>query len=153
MKIWRWFHCTDLLFYILYTSCILHLYFSILTFKRHWKQLKDTKVIKSIKKNLSSMLLGSIWGYAASLCIDWCTFLVNFLISWFVLTFYSTYFIMYHTSSSRCVKYVLKIFQTKIMKNEETANLKWKELNQNYSWKKAFPFNKRATLLDKRAPG
>ena len=28
------------------------------------------------------------------------------------------FFLMYHTSSSRYVKYVLKIFQTKIMKNE-----------------------------------
>ena len=28
-------------------------------------------------------------------------------------------------SSSRCVKYGLKTFQTKIMKNEEIAYLKW----------------------------
>ena len=30
---------------------------------------------------------------------------------------------MYHTPSSRCVKYVLKIFQTKIMKNEIFKNV------------------------------
>ena len=30
---------------------------------------------------------------------------------------------MYHTSSSRCVKYVLKTFQMKIVKNEEIVYL------------------------------
>ena len=51
---------------------------------------------------------------------------------------------MYHTPSSRSVKYVLKIFQTKIMKNE---------IFKNCSWKRAFRFMKRATLFDKRALG
>ena len=40
------------------------------------------------------------------------------LFSWSTLTVYTIYFIMYHTPSSRCVKYVLKIFHTKIMKYE-----------------------------------
>ena len=55
--------------------------------------------------------------------------------------------------SSRCVKYVLKIFQTEIMKIVEITCLKWKELNQNCSWKRAFLFNKSAPLFDKRAFG
>ena len=33
---------------------------------------------------------------------------------------------MYHAPSSRCVKYVLKIFQTKIMKNEIFKKCSWK---------------------------
>ena len=40
-----------------------------------------------------------------------------------MLTFYIICFIIYHTPSSRCVKYVLKIFQTKIMKNEFFKNV------------------------------
>ena len=44
---------------------------------------------------------------------------------------------MYHTPSSRCVKCVLKIFQTKIMKNEIFLKCSWK----------------RAPLFDKRALG
>ena len=60
---------------------------------------------------------------------------------------------MCHTSSSRCVKDVFKIFQTKIMKNEEIEYLKLKELNQNYSWKRSFQFIKRTPLFAKRALG
>ena len=73
------------------------------------------------------------------------------MFSWWTLTFYSIYFMLYQTPSSRCVKYVLKIFQTEIMKILEIACLKWKELNQNCSWKRAFLFNKSAPLFDKRA--
>ena len=51
---------------------------------------------------------------------------------------------MYNASSSRCVKYVMKIFQLKIMKNE---------IFKNCSWERAFPLMKRAPLFDKRALG
>ena len=51
---------------------------------------------------------------------------------------------MYHTTSSSCVKYVLKTFQTKIMKNG---------IFKNCSWKRAFRFMKKAPLFDKRALG
>ena len=48
---------------------------------------------------------------------------------------------------------MLKIFQTKIMKNEEIVYLKWKEINQICSWNRAFRLNKRARLFNKRALG
>ena len=48
---------------------------------------------------------------------------------------------------------MLKIFQIKIMKNEEIVYLKWKEINQICSWKSAFCLNKRACLFNKRALG
>ena len=51
---------------------------------------------------------------------------------------------MYHTTSSSCVKYVLKTFQTKIMKNG---------IFKNCSWKRAFRFMKRAPLFDKSTLG
>ena len=61
-----------------------------------------------------------------------------------MLTFYTICFIIYHTPLNRCVKYVLKIFETKIMKNE---------IFKNFSGKKAFRFMKRVPLFDKRALG
>ena len=51
---------------------------------------------------------------------------------------------MYPTPLSKCVKYVLKIFQIKIMKND---------FFKNCSWKRAFRFMKRALLFVKRALG
>ena len=54
---------------------------------------------------------------------------------------------------NRCVRFMLKIFQTKIMKNEEILYLKWKELIKNCSGKRAFHFNKVAPFFDKRKLG
>ena len=51
---------------------------------------------------------------------------------------------MYNTTSSSCVKYVLKAFQTKMMKNG---------IFKNYSWKRDFRFLKKAPLFHKRALG
>ena len=48
---------------------------------------------------------------------------------------------------------MLKIFQTKIMKNEEIVYLKWKEINHICFWKRAFRLNKMARLFNKRALG
>ena len=48
---------------------------------------------------------------------------------------------------------MLKIFQTKIMKNEEIVYLKWKEINHICFWKRAFRLNKMACLFNKRALG
>ena len=56
------------------------------------------------------------------------------LFSWSTLTLYIAY--------ASSIRYVLKIFKTKILKNEEIVYLKWQELNQNFSWKMAFRINK-----------
>ena len=50
----------------MYTSSIL-LYTNL---QKTLKTIKRYKCNLYIKKNLSSMLLGSIWEYATSLCID-----------------------------------------------------------------------------------
>ena len=55
-------------------------------------------------------------------------------------------FIIHYTSSSRCVQFVLKIFVLNYMNNEVIVYLKWTELNQICSWKRAFHFNKIAPL-------
>ena len=52
---------------------------------------------------------------------------------------------MYRESSNRCVKYVSKMFQTKVMKNEEIVGFFY------FSWKRAFCFNKKAPVFDKKA--
>ena len=71
-------------------------------------------------------------------------FLYIFLFSWSTFRFYSMYLIM--------SKNVLKIFQTKKMKNSEIVYLKWR-IESNCSWKRVLHFNKRAPLFDKRALG
>ena len=59
---------------------------------------------------------------------------------------------MYNTSviKNMCEILVLKIFQTKIMKNQETVYLKWREIVFE---KRVFHLYKRAPLFDKAALG
>ena len=73
------------------------------TYRKHGKEksvLGPVLICKSFH-NIENFLLYDIY------------FFLNLLYSWSMLTFYTVCFVIYHTPSSRCVKYVLKTFQTK----------------------------------------
>ena len=51
-----------------------------------------------------------------------------------------------------CKEYMIKIFKTKNIKNQEIFYLKWRT-EWNCSWKRALHFNKRAPFFDKKPLG